>query len=53
MIPAHIHSNGGIDSIGNNWMAQQATNDKSAILSRTDPVLLFACSYPQRGYDVW
>ena len=29
MIPAQIHSHEGIDSIGNNWMAQQATNDMS------------------------
>ena len=42
MIPAQIHSQEGIDSIGNNWMAQQATNDESAMLSRTDPVLLSA-----------
>ena len=63
MIPAHIHSHGGIDSIGSNWMAQQATNDKSAMLSRTDPVLLSAWSFlasqpsimslmPQKTYSV-
>ena len=63
MIPAHIHSHKGIDSIGNNWMAQQAINDKSAILSRTDPVLLSAWSFlasqpsimslmPQKTYSV-
>ena len=45
IIPAQIHSHEGIDSIGNNWMAQQATNDKSAMLSRTDPVLLSAWSF--------
>ena len=63
IIPAHIHSHEGIDSIGNNWMAQQATNEKSAMLSRTDPVLLSACSFlasqpsimslmPQKTYSV-
>ena len=45
IIPVQIHIQEGIDSIGNNWMAQQATNDKSAMLSRTDPVLLSAWSF--------
>ena len=63
MIPAQIHSHEGIDIVGSNWMAQQATNDKSAILSRTDPVLLSAWSFlasqpsimslmPQKTYSV-
>ena len=63
IIPAQIHSHEGIDSVGNSWMAQQATNDKSAMLSRTDPVLLSAWSFlasqpsiislmPQRTYSV-
>ena len=63
IISAQIHSHEGIDSIGNNWMAQQATNDKSAMLSRTDPVLLSAWSFlasqpsimslmPQKKYSV-
>ena len=63
MIPAQIHSHEGIDIVGSNWMAQQATNDKSAMLSRTDPVLLSAWSFlanqpsimslmPQKTYSV-
>ena len=63
MIPAQIHSHEGIDSIGSNWMAQQTTNDKSAMLSRIDPVLLSAWSLlanqpsimslmPQKTYSV-
>ena len=63
IIPAQIHSHNGIDNIGNNWMAQHTTNDKSAMLSRTDPVLLSAWSFlasqpsiislmPQRTYSV-
>ena len=63
IIPTQIHSHDGIDSIGNNCMAQQATNDKSAMLSRTDPVLLSAWSFlanqpsimslmPQKTYSV-
>ena len=63
IIPAQIHSHEGIDSIGNNWMAQQATNDKSAMLSRIDPALLSAWSFlasqpsimslmPQMAYSV-
>ena len=63
MIPAQIHSHEGIDSIGKNWMEQQAMNDKSAMLSRTDPVLLSAWSFlasqpsimslmPQKTYSV-
>ena len=63
MIPAQIHSHEGIDIVGSNWMAQQATNNKSAMLSRTDPVLLSAWSFlanqpstmslrPQRTYSV-
>ena len=45
IIPAQIHSHEGIDSAGSNLMAQQATNDKSAMLSITDPVLLSAWSF--------
>ena len=63
IIPAQIHSHEGIDIVGSNWMAQQATNNKSAMLSRIDPVLLSACSLlanqpstmslrPQRTYSV-
>ena len=59
IIPAQIHSHVGIGSIGSNLMAQQATNDKSAMLSRTDPVLLSAWSFlanqpsmPQKTYSV-
>ncbi len=63
MIPAQIHSYEGIDIVGSNWMAQQATNNKSAMLSRTDPVLLSAWSFlasqpsimslmPQKTYSV-
>ena len=63
MVSAQIHSQEGIDIVGSNWMAQQATNDKSAILSRTDPVLLSAWSFlasqpsimslmPQKTYSV-
>ena len=63
MIPAQIHSHEGIDIVGSNWMAQQATNDKSAMLSRIDPVLLSAWSFlanqpsimslmPQMAYSV-
>ena len=62
-IHSQIHSQEGIDRIGNNWMAQQATNDKSAMLSRTDPVVLSAWSFmasqpsimslmPQKTYSV-
>ena len=63
MIPAQIHSHEGIDSAGSSLMAQQTTNDKSAMLSRTDPVLLSAWSFlasqpsimslmPQKTYSV-
>ena len=63
MIPAQIHSHEGIDIVGSNWMAQQATNNKSAMLSITDPVLLSAWSFlaiqpsimslmPQKTYSV-
>ena len=63
IILAQIHSHEGIDIVGSNWMAQQATNNKSAMLSRIDPVLLSACSLlanqpstmslrPQRTYSV-
>ena len=63
IIPAQIHSHEGIDNIGSNCMAQQAMNDKSAMLSRTEPVLLSALSFlasqpsiislmPQRTYSV-
>ena len=63
IIPAQIHSHEGIDIVGSNWMAQQATNDKSAMLSRIDPVLLYAWSFlanqpsimslmPQKTYSV-
>ena len=63
IIPAQIHSHEGIDIVGSNWMAQQATNNKSAMLSRIDPVLLSAWSLlanqpstmslrPQRTYSV-
>ena len=63
MIPAQMHSHDGIDNIGSNWMAQQAMNDKSAMLSRIDPVLLSALSFlasqpsimslmPQKTYSV-
>ena len=63
MIPAQIHNHEGIDSAGSSWMAQQATNDKSAMLSRIDPILLSAWSLlasqpsimslmPQKTYSV-
>ena len=63
IIPDQIHSHEGIDNIGSNWMTQQAMKDKSAMLSRTDPVLLSTWSLlasqpsimslmPQKTYSV-
>ena len=63
IIPDQIHSHEEIDSAGSSLMAQQTTNDKSAMLSRTDPVLLSAWSFlasqpsimslmPQKTYSV-
>ena len=58
IIPAHIHSHEGIDSIGNNWMAQQATNNKSAMMSRIEPtilsaVMIFGKCFTLIGFDLY